>query len=288
MTSLKVNTDTLFEFSLPYCNSTLAQQRESIVQLVIQRHFAGYYPHNSEALEREAIARSIPPGPDFYKKLKEAEELADGGFGPELDRPSACVETVFRAYAQTGLGAETLQLVLATDEVEIDNGWRDADGTLTPAGINAYGAGEWRPFRVANGGTETDTVTPSGVLLIPEIFPEAKTYATGEIINPIAVLHHELKAHVLPQKEAVAAGRDEEMLCIRYESDMLRELGLPERTLNWGMEFANRNQTLHTPTGQYYQGLVHYNKSGDLIEVDPISHVMIGPAIAVAREVVTK
>ena len=286
MTNLKLNTNRP-PCSLADRNTTIEQQRKAVAQLVIQRHFAAYNPQNSEALEHEAIARSIPPSPDFSERLAEAEELADGGFGPVLDRPSACVEAAFLAYAQTELGAETLQLVLATDEVEIEKGWREVNGALTSAGIKAYGAGEWRPFRVANGGTETDTVTPSGVLLVPEVFPESECYATGEKINPIAVLHHELKAHILPQKEAVADGRDEEMLCIRYESDMLRELGLPERTLNWGKEFGTRNQTLHTTSGQYYKGLVHYSESGDLIEVDPVTHDLIGPAIAVAREVVT-
>jgi hypothetical protein len=54
----------------------------------------------------------------------------------------------------------------------------------------------------------------------------------------LLILHHEIKAHVLPliEAEGLAPGREIELICVRLKSEMLRELGLPERKFNWGRD----------------------------------------------------
>lgn len=251
------------------------QQREKNVELVIQRFFVGKSP--IENIEREAVVRSINPGPDFPENLQEAEDLAEGGFGPELLAPSTLVEDAFREYAQTELGAVALARLIAWDNQFIAQGWRTTNSALTETGIIAYGAGKWRPFRVASNGDNPDTVTPSGALVLPELFHE-EYYSTGDVSNPLAILHHEIKAHVLPLKEAagLVPGREMELICIRLESEMLRELGLPERQLNWGKDDGTLDHTLHEASEQYYHGLVRYDNEQRLIEIDPESNRTIG------------
>ena len=253
-------------------------QRAENVEIIINRHFVGKM-NSTESLAREAIVRSINPGDDFSTELKEAEELADGGFGPELIPPSASVEAAFHEYGQTELGATALQRLIAMDEKHIKQGWRTRDGVLTEKGIEAYGAGLWRPFRVASNGEFSDTVTPSGALVLPDDFDE-ELYSTGDIANPLAILHHELKAHVLPLKEAegLEPGREMELICIRFESEMLRELGLRERALNWGRDDGTLDHTLHEPSEQYFEGLVRHDEEGNLVEVSPETFEVIGAA----------
>jgi len=69
-----------------------------------------------------------------------------------------------------------------------------------------------------------------------------------------------------------------ELICIRLESEMLREQSLPERTLNWGKDDGTLDHTLHESSEQYLQGLVRYDHDGTLIEVDPETDIIIGPA----------
>jgi len=253
------------------------QQRKENVERVIQHFFIGKAP--IENLEREAIVRSINPGPDFSERLHEVEDLADGGFGPELVAPSTMVEEAFVEYAQTELGAVALARLIEWDNRFIEKGWRKQDGALTEAGINAYGEGKWRPFRVASNGEDADTVTRSGALVLPDSFDE-EYYSTGDVSNPLAILHHEIKAHVLPLKEAegLVPGREMELICIRLESEMLRELGLPKRQLNWGKDDGTLDHTLHESSEQYFHGLVRYNEYGKLVEIDPETNRKIGLA----------
>jgi hypothetical protein len=253
------------------------QQRKDNVELIIERFFAG--KNAIQNLEREALARSINPGPDFAERVRQAEALADGGFGPELLAPSNMVEEAFRDYAQTELGAVALARLIAWDNRFIAIGWREANGALTEEGIKAYGEGQWRPLRVASNGHGPDTVTPSGVLVLPDRFFQ-EYYSTGDIANPLAILHHEIKAHVLPLKEAkgLVPGRDMELICIRLESKMLRELGLPTRRLNWGRDDGTLDHTLHEPSERYFHGLVRYDDDGELVEIEPETERTIGPA----------
>ncbi len=259
------------------------RQRKANVEIVIKRFFVKKHMidnHMGEALKRELIARSVNSGLDFDERLLEAEELADGGFGPELSAPSNKVEDAFRKYGQTELGAVVLARLIEWDNQYINMGWREIDGTLTEEGIRSYGQGKWRPFRVASNGMGSDAVTPSGMLVLPDDFHE-EYYSTGDISHPFAILHHEIKAHVLPLKEAegLVPGRKMELICVRLESEMLWELGLPGRQLNWGMDDGTLDHTLHEPDGKYYHGLVRYNGDGLLIEIDPESGCTIGLAI---------
>lgn len=253
------------------------EQRRKNVERVIRRFFVGKC--KMQNLAREAIARSINPGPGFMDELEEEMVLAEGGFGPDLQAPSALVEAAFREYAQTDLGAVALARLLAWDDQFIEKGWREPGGAITEEGIMAYGEGKWRPFRVASNGTEADTVTPSGVLVLPDEFVQ-ENYSTGDVSNPLAILHHEIKAHVLPMKEAegLVPGREMELICIRLESEMLRELGLPERRLNWGRDDGTLDHTLHESSERYFYGLVCHDEFGTLVEVDPETGNVIGPA----------
>lgn len=267
---------------VPPARDISPEQRERTVETVIRRFFVGKaVPPNHG---REAIARSINPGPDFMHRLTEEEELAEGGFGPELTAPSASVEAAFRAYAHTELGAVALARLIKWDNTFIEKKWRKPDGALTEAGIKAYGDGLWRPFRVASNGEESDTVTQSGAMVLPDNFPDEEFYSTGDVLNPLAILHHELMAHVLPLKaaEGLEPGREMELICIRFESEMLRELGLRERHLNWGKDDGTLDHTLHEPSEQYFEGLVRYNRKGELVEIDPETDTVIGPAKAIA------
>jgi len=253
------------------------QQRSENVEKVMQRFFVGQITNDN--LGREAITRSVNPGPYFAKNLLEAEDQAEGGFGPELIAPSKMVEDAFLEYAQTELGAVALARLIEWDNRYIEKGWRNEDGALTEAGINAYGEGQWRPFRVASNGDDADTVTPSGALVLPDMFDE-EFYSTGDVSNPLAILHHEIKAHVLPLKEAegLVPGREMELICIRLESEMLRELGLPDRKLNWGKDDGTLDHTLHEASEQYFHGLVRCGSHGELVEIDPETERTIGPA----------
>lgn len=252
------------------------QQREDNLEQVMQRFFAGN--DQSESLQREAIARSLNPGADFAARLQEAEVLADGGFGPQLFAPSDMVAAAFREYARTELGAVALARLIAWDNRYITQGWRTPDGALTEAGIRAYGAGKWRPLRVASNGEDADTVTPSGALVLPDILTR-EYYSTGDIADPLAIIHHELKAHVLPLKEAkgLVPGREMELICIRLESEMLRELGMPARRLNWGRDDGTLDHTLHEASEEYFHGLVRY-ADGHLMQINPDTEEVLGPA----------
>lgn len=264
--------------SRDFFKSTLSSA--ALVDLLIERHFVTPADAISPRFARELVMRTLSPSTDFHAEFQEELAWSEGIFCPKLEAPSSLVESIFRAYARTELGFAALSRILATDEFEIQQGWRRSSGYITDAGIAAYGAGQWRPFRVASAGDGLDTVTPSGVLLLPDVFPAAEYYATGDTMNPLAMLHHEIMAHVLPQKEAVAAGREAELLCISYENEMLHALGLPKRRLNWGLERGTLNRTLHVATGHYYQGLVRFNEHGTLVEVDPDSDEIIGDAIS--------
>jgi len=257
-------------------NDISPQQRKENVEQVIQRFFVGQ--NNNENLGREAIARNINPGLDFPDRLREEEEMADGGFGFELEAPSNMVEEAFAEYAQTELGAVALERLITFDNHFIERGWRRKDGSLTDPGIYAYGEAKWRPFRVASNGEGSDAVTPSGTLLLPDMFHQ-EYYTTGDVSNPLAILHHEIKAHVLPLKEGadLVPGREMELICIRLESEMLHELGLPERQLNWGLDDGIHNHTLHEKSEYYYHGLVRH-EDGKLIEIDPVTDITIGTA----------
>ena len=260
----------------------VAAQRDAVAATVIQRFFVGHQTQVEDEMLKEAIARSINPGDCFEETFNAELDMADGGFGIALVTPSRDCEIAFQAYGQTELGAVALTRLLQMDDEYIKTGWRELNGLLTEEGIKAYGKGLWRPFRVASNGYESDTVTPSGALMLPDDFTE-EFYSTGDVANPLAILHHELMAHVLPLKEAegLEPGREMELICIRFESEMLRELGLRERHLNWGLDDGTLNHTLHEPTERYYRGLVRYDEAGDLVEVSPESYDIIGPAIAV-------
>ncbi len=194
--------------------------------------------------------------------------------------PSLSAESAFREYGLTDLGAVAIERMLTLDDEHIGNEWRDVNGLITAMAIAAYRAGLWRPFRVVSNGVNSDAVTPGGALMLPDDF-EDEYYSTGDIANPLAIIHHELMAHVLPLKEAegLEPGRERELICIRFESEMLRYLGLRERALNWGRDDGVLNHTLHEPSEQYYQGLVRYDKAGALVEVDPDTLSITGAAI---------
>jgi len=253
------------------------KQRKDNVELIIQRFFVG--KNNIKNIEREAIARNINPGQGFVKRLQDEEDFLCGGFSPELMAPSKMVEDAFRDYALTELGAVALARLITWDNQFIERGWRMPDGSLTEKGIHAYGENKWRPFRVCSNGEDSDAVTPSGALILPDMFNE-EYYSTGDVSNPLAIIHHEIKAHVLPLKEGegLVPGREMELICIRLESEMLRELGLPDRKLNWGLDDGTLNHTLHESSEQYYHGLVRYADSGKLVEVDPQTEQIIGIA----------
>jgi len=284
--SLKLKrSDTAIEAELSLEQELLQRMnRAEIVEIVIQRHFVRPTKLNKAQFQREAIVRLLNPSDTFAEELLEEEEFFADGFGVELMPPSSSVAVAFRQYGQTELGASALERLLIEDDKYIKQGWRKVDGMLTDTGIEAYGKGEWRPFRIASSGEESDAVTPSGVLMLPDVFPDARFYSTGDIVNPLAILHHELMAHVLPLKaaEGLEPGREMELICIRLESDMLRELGLRQRALNWGKDDGVLNHTLHEPSEQYFQGLVQYDTEGSLIEVDPDTNKVIGPAKAIA------
>lgn len=254
-----------------------SRQRRLNAETILQRFFVGWAELPN--LTREAVARSINPGATFSDDLEQAMQLAEGGFGPELLPPSSLVTEALRDYAQTELGAVALARLLAWDEQFITLGWREAGGALTEAGIAAYGKGDWRPLRVACNGDGPDTVSPSGVLLLPEHFV-MHHYSTGDICHPLAMLHHELKGHVLPLKEGAGLlpGREMELICVRLESEMLQELGLPGRTLNWGRDDGTLDQTLHEASEHYYHGLVVHDATAGLIEIDPETGIQKGPA----------
>ena len=252
------------------------QQRKKNVEIVIRRFFVS--KTGAKQNEREAVVRSVNSGPDFIERLQVEEDLAEGGFGPGLKAPSEMVKDAFLEYAQTELGAVALARLIAWDNRFIEMGWRDIDGSLTEKGILAYGEGKWRPFRVASNGDGADTVTPSGALVLPDLFQE-EYYSTGDVSNPLAILHHEIKAHVLPMKEAegLVPGREMELICIRLESEMLLELGLPERHLNWGKDDGTLDHTLHEASEQYFHGLIRY-EDGNLVEIDPDTGCIVGRA----------
>lgn len=252
------------------------QQRMDNLEITMQRYFVG---HGCPAdFEHEAVVRNTGPGPDFPRRLREAEELAAGGFGPELRPPSKQVTRAFAEYALSDLGAVALARLVAWDEQFIRRGWRNKDGSLTDEGIRAWGAGHWRPFRVASSGDGPDTVTPSGLLVLPDHFVRER-YTTGDVADPLAIIHHELKAHVLPLREArgLSPGRRMELICVRLESEMLVESGLPPRRLNWGKDDGFLDHTLHEESEQYFHGLVRYVE-GELLEFDPQSGTPLGPA----------
>ena len=253
-------------------------ERSENAVLAMHRFFVG--KASIDDLDHEALVRSVNPGPGFELRLNDAAFLAEGGFGPELNAPSAKVEAAFLEYAQTELGAVAVARLLAWDGQYIRAGWREPGGALTEAGIQAYGEGRWRPFGVASSGTEPDTVRPSGLLVVPDEL-ERGFYSTGDIEDPFAVLHHEIKAHVLPLKEAagLVPGLEMELICVRLESEVLMELGLPQRRLNWGRDDGFRNHTLHERHERYYQGLVRY-EGNDLVEVDPERGTVLGEARA--------
>ncbi len=262
------------------CSSDIPYHRRlQHAETVIQRFFVGKCKLSPAGLSHEALVRSINPGPDFASLLREEEAWCADGFGPELAPPSVQVEQAFRDYGLTELGAVVLARLIEWDNAFIHKGWRTPGGALTEKGIQAYGAGQWRPFRVASNGEASDTVTPSGVLLLPDVF-ELEYYSTGDIAHPLAILHHELKAHVLPLKaaEGLVPGREMELICVRLESEMLEELGLPQRRLNWGRDDGVLDHTLDERTERYYHGLVRYDENGTLVQVDPDSGRVLGPA----------
>ena len=244
------------------------QQRRDNAERAIQRFFAGSIGANK--LEFEAIARFVSPGPDFVQRFYDELDFAQDGFAPQLLAPSPMVESAFRHYALTDLGAVTIKRLLRWDDRFIDRAWRSPNGELTHKGVLAYGMGMWRPFRVASHEHESDTVTPSGVLLLPDIFDE-NTYSTGDLAQPLAILHHELKAHILPLKEGIGLtpGPALELICLSLESESLRELGLTERKLHWGKDGGTLDHTLHIESKCYFQGLVRQDENGNLLEIDP-------------------
>lgn len=255
---------------------SLQQRRDNVAQ-VIERFFIG--KAEIDDIEYESIVRSINPGDDFADRLEEERDMLAGGFAEALIAPSVLVEQAFYEYAETELGAVALHRLLTWDDQFIEQGWRTTGGALTEAGVMAYGSGQWRPFRVASNGDESDTVTPSGMLVLPDNFQE-EYYSTGDVSNPLAILHHEIKAHVLPLKEAagLVPGREMELICIRLESEMLEELGLPQRKLNWGKDDGTLDHTLHEASERYYHGLVRFDDQDHLIEIDPVTDQIIGPA----------
>lgn len=253
------------------------QQRKENSERVIQRFCVGKASPQNHQLE--AVARSINPAANFVAQLVDAMQLAEDGFGPILMPPSPLVEQAVRDYGESELGAVSLARLLAWDDQFITRGWREPDGALTESGIMAYGAGKWRPFRIASNGAGPDTVTPSGVLVLPDHFV-MEHYSTGDICHPLAMLHHEIKGHVLPLKEGAGLepGREMELICVRLESEMLRELGLSPRTLNWGRDDGTLDHTLHEASERYYHGLVVHDGKGGLIEIQPDTGQFIGVA----------
>lgn len=258
--------------------STLSTaQRNANAEQLIQRFFAGNM--RRESLEYETVARYVNPGASFEQRFELEWEIADGGFGPMLEAPSLKVENAFRDYALTDLGAVAVARLLRWDNQFVDKGWRMKSGELSQQGIRAYGAGHWRPFRVASNGNGSDTVTPSGVLMLPDTFVD-DYYSTGDLAHRFAIIHHELKAHVLPIKEGAGLkpGPKMEMICVRLESEMLREISLPQRELNWGKDGGGSDRTLHVASRCHYQGLVRHEQNGRLMEVDPASNTVKAPA----------
>lgn len=123
-------------------------------------------------------------------------------------------------------------------------------------------------------------MTPSGVLVLPDSFIR-ESYSTGDIADPLAIIHHELKAHVLPLKEAagLVPGREMELICIRLESEMLQEQDLPARRLNWGRDDGTLDHTLHETSERYFHGLVRYDDyDRSLVEINPATESVIGLA----------
>lgn len=253
------------------------QQRQENSERVIQRFVVGKASQHNHQLED--VARSINPAMDFSAQLADALVLAEDDFGPRLLSPSTLVEQAVRDYGETELGAVVLARLLDWDDQFIARGWRESNGALNESGIMAYGAGQWRPFRIASNGTGPDTVSPSGVLLLPDDFV-IENYSTGDICHPLAMLHHEIKGHVLPLKEGAGLepGREMELICVRLESEMLRELDLPPRTLNWGRDDGTLDHTLHEASEYYYHGLVMHDGEGGLIEIQPHTGEFIGAA----------
>lgn len=260
--------------------ATLRAVRAENAELVIQRHFIGKSQPDQEKLARDAIARGLTPGIDLIPGLG-ADGFDPVASGRRLQAPSANVEEKFRAFSQTNLGADALEQILANDDLAIANRWMKSDGTITELGIRAYGRGEWRPFRVANSQGAPASVTASGVLMLPDKFPLRDEYPTGGIVHPSAVLYHEIKAHVLPQKASDAIGNwASELRGIAFENEMLRELGLPERPpLYWGGQAGLGDETIYGPTMMRYKGTVRFDKNGNLIQVNPKTLAPVGPAI---------
>jgi len=256
-------------------------QRKDNADCVIDRFFAGNSDHTR--LEIESIARYINPGANFFANLQEDMQQTEDGFCPPLMPPSLLVENALREYSLTDLGAVALARLIRWDNQFIDKGWRKKNGDLTDLGILAYGAGYWRPLRVASSGTEPDNVTPSGVMMLPDDFQQ-EFYSTGDIAHPFAILHHELKAHVLPLKEGIGLkpGPKMEFICVQLESEVLREISLPERTLNWGKDGGTLDRTLSVSNKRYYNGLVRNGENGELVEINPVSKTIIGLASEIA------
>lgn len=257
-------------------------QRVENGERVLARFFVGHA--EIQNLEYEAIVRSINPGVGFEQRLSEYRELYADGFAPELLPVSSQVVDALRNYALSELGAVALQRLLAWDDEFIARGWREVGGAISETGFAAFGAGLWRPLRVASSGNNPDTVTHSGVLILPDYFQQ-DVYSTGDIEDPLAVLHHELKAHVLPLKEAegLVPGREMELICVRLESEMLHEQGLPQRRLNWGCDDGFLDHTLHEASEQYYYGLVWQDEHGHLLQVSPETGETLGEAVIKQR-----
>jgi len=266
-----------FDFGVTPCAMSY-HQRQDNVERVIERFFAGNIDRS--LLQREALARYVCPGENFSREWRENQDMAQDGFGYDLLPPSSLVEQAFRDYGQTDLGAVAIARLLRWDDQYIDLGWRFRNGALSEKGIHAYGAGYWRPFRVASNGDEHDSVTPSGAMLLPDVF-NCDYYSTGDIAHPFAIIHHELKAHVLPLMEGrgLQPGHKMQLICIGLESELLREIDLPERQLHWGKDGGTLDHTLNVGNQRYYHGLVQRSDDGDFIEIDALTGQSKGPAV---------
>jgi hypothetical protein len=73
-------------------------------------------------------------------------------------------------------------------------------------------------------------------------------------------------------------GRQMALICLRLESEVLSELDLPVRRLEWGRDDGTLDQTLHEPSEQMFYGLVRSDDAGGLVQVDPDSGDIIGKA----------
>jgi len=261
-------------------SSYTAQQRCDLAERVIDRFFVT--TENIQLYEHEFIARFVCPGGDFHQRYDEELELCEGGFAQRFEAPSQLVENAFRDYAQTELGAVALARLLRWDDQFVERGWRKHNGLLSEKGIMAYGAGLWRPFRVASHGAEADTVTTSGMMMLPDDFRQDR-YSTGDIAHPFAIIHHELKAHVLPMLEAAGLqpGHKMQLICLNLESEALNEIDLPGRSLHWGKDGGTRNQTLALENEHYYRGLVQFDSQGEMQEIDPCTKQVKGPALSI-------